>query len=149
MKTPTYTGVRDIFKTMGNREQTPRMDGVRNMFALKDEAPEPVLEGLGEMLATPAGYRVREDPDIPLDINQEEEGSEQKKNAVVKKRKGPMSGGNRSEMGSPEPEPSGPRRILRNPKADNTKVDILLFSDSSSRLNIALIACWCFCTKID
>ena len=59
----SYAGVRRLFREehVPNLE-TPRLDGVREMFirAREREPSTPIFEGVDEMLATPAGYISRE-----------------------------------------------------------------------------------------
>ncbi|KAL4253373.1 hypothetical protein ABKN59_003888 [Abortiporus biennis] len=56
--TPRMDDLRHVFSQRRAIDQfaTPRMDGMRDLFR-QDRIPEtPVFEGVGEMLATPAGY---------------------------------------------------------------------------------------------
>jgi hypothetical protein len=58
---PSYAGVRTLFKeehAPGPDPETPRLDGVREMFfrARVREPKTPIFEGVGEMLATPPRY---------------------------------------------------------------------------------------------
>jgi hypothetical protein len=56
---PSYAGVRRLFRPeRAPNLETPRLDGVRDMFfrAQEREPSTPILEGVDEMLATPAGY---------------------------------------------------------------------------------------------
>ncbi|KAH9947856.1 hypothetical protein B0H21DRAFT_736642 [Amylocystis lapponica] len=69
--TPQYTGLRNLSKGKEPMrvQATPRMDGVREMFLRErpGEEMEPALEGVGEMLVTPAGWRAREHDSLPVE----------------------------------------------------------------------------------
>ena len=59
----SYAGVRRLFREdHAPNLETPRLDGVREMFirAREREPSTPIFEGVDEMLATPAGYFSRE-----------------------------------------------------------------------------------------
>ena len=66
----SYAGVRELFKAepaastaaaSTTNPETPRLDGVREMFfrAREREPSTPLFEGVGEMMATPPGYAVQ------------------------------------------------------------------------------------------
>jgi len=61
---PSYAGVRKLFRAerAPNAPETPRLDGMREMFnrARERELNTPAFEGVGEMLATQAEYYSRE-----------------------------------------------------------------------------------------
>lgn len=62
MDTPAFTGMRELFKEPAGNVQTPRMGGVRDMY-LRERPAElgtPVYDGIGDMLATPTGYRAED-----------------------------------------------------------------------------------------
>ncbi|CAL1709715.1 unnamed protein product [Somion occarium] len=52
------TGVREFFRVPDQTAvHTPRMDGMRELFRTERNTVTPTFEGIGDMLATPAGYR--------------------------------------------------------------------------------------------
>ena len=83
----SYAGVRDLFKVEPPMDsETPRLDGMREMFfrAQNREPRTPNFEGVGEMLATPAGSFVRD-----------------------------AARSNDAEMASPSPVPPVARRVVK------------------------------------
>ncbi|PCH37466.1 hypothetical protein WOLCODRAFT_167517 [Wolfiporia cocos MD-104 SS10] len=60
--TPQYTGMRDMFKQGSSAQETPRMEGVREMFLRgkeRNDIEESALEGVSDLLATPASWRAQ------------------------------------------------------------------------------------------
>lgn len=73
--TPRFTGVRELFREVPTARETPRMDGVRDMFLRersKRGMEESALEGMGEMLASPAGWRGQPAPETAIDEREAE-----------------------------------------------------------------------------
>lgn len=134
-KTPRLDGVRDMFAEPKAGPSTPAFGGMKRMFAqppsmqtpvyggvrdmFKDDVNNfletPKMDGIGDMLATPAGYRIAA-VDVPVDVEDEEDQvDEVKRGAAVVKKKKVVS---RTGAASSEPQATtGPRRVLRNPKA--------------------------------
>ncbi|CCM05638.1 uncharacterized protein FIBRA_07867 [Fibroporia radiculosa] len=70
--TPKFTGMRELFQ-QGPEAGTPQMDGVRQMFSQgrpREGMSDSALEGVGEMLATPVGWRMRT---VPEPVNPDDE----------------------------------------------------------------------------
>ncbi|EPQ50494.1 hypothetical protein GLOTRDRAFT_141481 [Gloeophyllum trabeum ATCC 11539] len=66
LQTPAVRGVRDLFvhnAIVGDPSASPRMDGVRNMFLPEKEMPSAVLDGVGDMMATPEGWKANAAPE--------------------------------------------------------------------------------------
>ncbi|EMD36936.1 hypothetical protein CERSUDRAFT_73959 [Gelatoporia subvermispora B] len=71
LQTPRMDDLRHVFGGgAALPPKTPRLDGMRQMFAHGWQAATPALEGVGEMLATPTGYRA------PVVVVSEEEEQE-------------------------------------------------------------------------
>ncbi|GBE83520.1 hypothetical protein SCP_0505730 [Sparassis crispa] len=89
-QTPQYAGLRSLFQAGGPNAQvmaTPRMDGVKEMFLREahvrqnkdrsDNTNEDALEGVGEMMQTPVGWRPsRATAEEPLQPEQEQREQE-------------------------------------------------------------------------
>lgn len=70
--TPSFRGVREMFAPPAHLE-TPRFEGMRQLFQPERVMETPGLEGVGDMLATPEGYRRSEDAEPEQEKEQEPE----------------------------------------------------------------------------
>ncbi|TFY75763.1 hypothetical protein EWM64_g8246 [Hericium alpestre] len=78
--TPRYTGVRELFQeTAQNQTKTPQLAGVREMYlrARAQDLPPPDYDGLDDMMATPAGYRAKEEAPVQEETDEDVEGIKQ------------------------------------------------------------------------
>lgn len=75
-KTPSFKGVRELFKDNAAAPQTPHMDGMRHLFSDRQVPATPSFEGVGEMMSTPSGWRTtdvkEEEPEVDEEIPEEE-----------------------------------------------------------------------------
>lgn len=128
--TPVYAGMKQMF-AQAAVQNTPKMDGLRGIFATREEPLTPTMEGISDLLATPAGFH----QGAAYAEGSDEEAEVPKKGpTVVKKRKVAP----KTAAASPEPEAGpamGARKTLRQP-TKVTKVRAGVFFDGAVYLLI-------------
>lgn len=94
--TPQLTGVRELFRNQGRAIQTPRLDGMKELFRVERPPQTPAFEGVGSMLATPAGYQAPSQPEPTEEMEMEVEVLEERPQKTIQSRlKKPAASGSR------------------------------------------------------